>query len=155
MPDGLRAAETAFVHLCLAKMATVDTTSYLEALRTIAVLEPDLLRSIYVFAREHYEVDRASYHVSALLEHAPAPNALTDADLPGLLEQFDAREILHVTFGSVLTARSADGQTLFYDRLMEVLRTHPEAYAADLVVHFLRHLRPFVIWGELFVGANL
>ena len=26
MPDGLRAAETAFVHLCLAKMATVDTT---------------------------------------------------------------------------------------------------------------------------------
>ncbi len=93
MPDGLRAAETAFVHLCLAKMATVDTTSYLEALRTIAVLEPDLLRSIYVFAREHYEVDRASYHVSALLEHAPAPNALTDADLPGLLEQFDAREI--------------------------------------------------------------
>src|SRR5436190_102224 len=112
-------------------------TSYLEALRTIAALDPDLLRSIYVFAREHYEVDRASYHVSALLEHAPAPNALTDADLPGLLEQFDAREILHVTFGSVLTARSADGQTLFYDRLMEVLRTHPEAYAADLVVHFL------------------
>jgi len=94
-------------------MATVDTTSYLEALRTIAVLEPDLLRSIYVFAREHYEVDRASYHVSALLEHAPAPNALTDADLPGLLEQFDAREILHVTFGSVLTARSADGRRSF------------------------------------------
>src|SRR5258708_26155455 len=26
VPDGLRAAETAFVHLCLAKMATVDTT---------------------------------------------------------------------------------------------------------------------------------
>ena len=123
-------------------------TSYLEALRTIAVLEPDLLRSIYVFAREHYEVDRASYHVSALWERAPAPNALTDADLPGLLEQFDAREILHVTFGSVLTAPSADGQTLFYDRFMEVLRTHPEAYAADLVVHFLRHLRPFVIWGD-------
>src|SRR5438105_6621783 len=123
-------------------------TSYLEALRTIAVLDPDLLRPIYVFAREHYEVDRASYHVSALWERAPAPNALTDADLPGLLEQFDAREILHVTFGSVLTAPSADGQTLFYDRFMEVLRTHPEAYAADLVVHFLRHLRPFVIWGD-------
>jgi tagaturonate epimerase len=122
-------------------------TSYLEALRTIAVLEPDLLRSIYTFACEHYEVDRASYHVSARLERAPAPTALTDADLPTLLEQFDAREILHVTFGSVLTAQGADGQRIFYDRLMEVLRTHPEAYAADLEVHFLRHLRPFVIWG--------
>lgn len=26
MPDGLRAAETAFVYLCLSKIATVDTT---------------------------------------------------------------------------------------------------------------------------------
>jgi hypothetical protein len=26
VPDGLRAAETAVVHLCLTKMATVDTT---------------------------------------------------------------------------------------------------------------------------------
>jgi tagaturonate epimerase len=121
-------------------------TSYLEALRTIAVLEPDLLRSIYTFAREHYEGDRASYHVSARLERAPAPAALTDVDIPTLLEQFDAREILHVTFGSVLTARSTDGQRLFYDRLMEVLRTHPEAYAADLEAHFIRHLRPFALW---------
>ena len=31
VPDGLRAAETAFVYLCLSKLATVDTT-YLETL---------------------------------------------------------------------------------------------------------------------------
>jgi hypothetical protein len=117
-------------------------TSYLEALRTIAVLDPDLLRSIYVFAREHYEVDRASYHVSARLDRAPAPNSLPDAALPTLLEQFDAREILHVTFGSVLTAPR------FYDRLMGVLRAHPEAYADNLQAHFLRHLQPFAPWTE-------
>jgi tagaturonate epimerase len=117
-------------------------TSYLEALRTIAVLDPDLLRSIYVFAREHYEVDRASYHVSAQLDRAPAPEPLPDAALLTLLEQFDAREILHVTFGSVLTAPR------FYDRLMGVLRAHPEAYAANLRAHFLRHLRPFAPWTE-------
>ncbi len=29
MPDGLRAAETAFVYLCLSKLATVDTTLHL------------------------------------------------------------------------------------------------------------------------------
>src|SRR2546430_15758611 len=97
-------------------------TSYLEALRTIAVLEPDLLRSIYVFAREHYDVDRVSYHVSARLDRAPEPDSLPDAALPTLLEQFDAREILHVTFGSALTARTADGGWRFYDRLMGLLR---------------------------------
>ena len=53
-------------------------TSYLEALRTIAVLDPELLRSIYMCAREHYEVDRASYHVSARLERAPLPSSLSD-----------------------------------------------------------------------------
>ena len=123
-------------------------TSYLEALRTIAMLEPPLLRSIYTFAREHYMVDRASYHVSARLERAPLPSAMTDADLPLLLDQFDVREILHVTFGSVLTARDADGQWLFYERIMQGLRTHPEAYAGNLEAHFLRHLRPFASWRE-------
>ncbi len=121
-------------------------TSYLEALRTIATLDPALMRAIYIFSRAHYEVAKASYHVSAQLIRAPEPVTLTDAELPTLLEQFDAREILHVTFGSVLTTKTADGQWLFYDRFMEVLRTHPEAYAADLEAHFLRHLQAFAAW---------
>jgi hypothetical protein len=120
-------------------------TSYLEALRTIAALDPALFRAIYTFACEHYEVDRATYHVSASLERAPAPDSLDETALPTLLEQFDAREILHVTFGSVLTTRTADGNWLFYDRFMEVLRSHPEAYAANLEAHFIRHLQPFAL----------
>ncbi len=118
-------------------------TSYLEALHTIAPLDPAFFRSIYVFARERWETDRASYHVSAELARAPLPEKLADADLPALLDQFDAREILHVTFGSVLTARRADGSLCFYDRLMTLLRENPEAYAANLERHFLRHLKPF------------
>jgi len=119
-------------------------TSYLEALHTIASLDPELFREIYTFARERYETDRASYHVSARLERAPLPHDMADADLPALLQQFDAREILHVTFGSVLTARTEDGRWRFYDRLIGHLRANPEAYAANLEAHFLRHLRPFV-----------
>jgi hypothetical protein len=119
-------------------------TSYLEALRTIAALDPALFRAIYTFARERYPIDRASYHVSASLERAPLPQALADADLPTLLEQFDARQVLHVTFGSVLTARTADSRPRFHDDLMALLRAHPEAYAANLEAHFRRHLQPFV-----------
>jgi hypothetical protein len=50
---------------------------------------------------------------------------------------------LHVTFGSVLTMREADGRFRFYERCMGLLRANPEAYAANLECHFLRHLRPF------------
>ena len=110
-------------------------TSYLEALRTIGELEPSMLREIYVFARERYETDRASYHVSAQLDRAPLPEDVSDAGLPALLDQFDAREILHVTFGSVLTEKTG-GSYRFYDHFME-------AYAANLEAHFIRHLRPF------------
>ncbi len=69
---------------------------------------------------------------------------MSDAALPALLDQFDAREILHVTYGSVLRERLPDGSMRFYDRLMALLRANSEAYAANLQRHFIRHLQPFV-----------
>jgi hypothetical protein len=118
-------------------------TSYLEALRTIAALDVELFREIYIFARQHYDTDKASYHVSAELGRAPLPEEVKD--WPALLDQFDAREILHVTFGSVLTDKSATGGWRFYDRFMDFLRASPEAYASNLEKHFVRHLTPFVM----------
>lgn len=117
-------------------------TSYLEALRTIGELDPTLLRDIYAFACQHYATDRASYHVSASLNRAPDP-AKPECDASVLLEQFDAREILHVTFGSVLTAQTAEGDFLFRDRILALLRGHPEVYDEVLARHFVRHLQPF------------
>jgi len=117
-------------------------TSYLEALRTIVAFDVDLFREIYTFARQRYETDKLSYHVSAELGRAPLPEAVSDR--PSLLDQFDAREILHVTFGSVLTEKNADQSWRFYDRFMALLRANPEAYADNLEKHFIRHLQPFL-----------
>ena len=118
-------------------------TSYLEALRSVAQVSPELFRAIYAFSRGRYDEDRASYHVSATLEHAPTPGTVADEALGGLLDQFDVRQILHVTFGSVLTTRGSDGTLLFADAIMSLLRSHPDVYAACLERHFIRHLRPF------------
>ncbi|HET7270862.1 MAG TPA: tagaturonate epimerase family protein [Rubrobacter sp.] len=123
----------------LAHLKTAGT-SYLEALRAVATLDPGLFREIYAFACGRYEVDRASYHVSAELGRAPGD--VGDAELPGLLEQFDAREILHVTFGSVLK------DAHLRDRLFGLLRKNPDDYASGLEGHFLRHLKPFVDGGR-------
>jgi tagaturonate epimerase len=118
-------------------------TSYLEALRAIAQVSPGLFRAVYTFARGRYNEDRASYHVSALLERAPDPGGLADSDLGGLLDQFDVRQVLHVTFGSVLTTRGADGKPLFADAIMSLLKANPDVYAGCLERHFIRHLSPF------------
>jgi tagaturonate epimerase len=47
-------------------------TSYLEALRTAAALDPAFFRAVYAFARERYDTDKASYHVSAELGRRPS-----------------------------------------------------------------------------------
>lgn len=125
----------------LAHLKTAGT-SYLEALRTVSAIDPDLFRQIYTFVRGRYEEDRASYHVSASTDRAPDSGAVDDNGLPALLEDFDAREILHVTFGSVLRKEN------FRDRILGLLRENPENYAADLERHFLRHLEPFAHGGD-------
>jgi hypothetical protein len=120
-------------------------TSYLEALRTIAQVDSTFFCEILTLARRRYETDRATYHVSAELDEVPVPDALSDVDpstgsgqsLPGLLDQFDARQVLHVTFGSVLD--------VFGERLMATLEAHEQVYAAMLETHFERHLAPFAV----------
>jgi tagaturonate epimerase len=117
-------------------------TSYLEALRTVAAVDVDLFREIYLFARERYETDKASYHVSADLSRAPLPEEVPDCTT--LLDQFDARQILHIAFGSVLTGRTTNGKFRFRDRFLSVLGENSDAYAENLEKHFTRHLKPFV-----------
>jgi hypothetical protein len=103
-------------------------TSYLEALRVLAAREPDLFLKIYSLGRERYEVDKKSYHVSADVNLLPN----TD-DLPALLNDFHAREVLHVTFGSALTQFGAE--------MKEALVTYESAYVEALQSHFEKHLR--------------
>jgi hypothetical protein len=118
-------------------------TSYLEALRTAAQLDPQLFRQLYAFARERYETDRESYHLSARLEQAPRPDEVGDTDLMALLDDFHAREILHVTFGSVLSPANETGGAPLGARLRALVARHPDAYAANLERHFAKHLAPF------------
>ncbi len=110
-------------------------TSYLEALRTLARVQPALFRAIAVLAIERYPQDRASYHVSAELSRVPAIAARPDSELPSLLDQFDAREVLHVTFGSALAQ--------FGPEILAALRAHETEHYAALERHFIRHLQPF------------
>jgi len=111
-------------------------TSYIEALRAAASFDPALFREILAFAIDRYETDKASYLVSAQLANVPRPEDLPDQDLPGLLEQSDARQALHVTFGSVLKTPA------LRQRLMAGLVQHEETYYDVLERHFVRHLKP-------------
>ena len=109
-------------------------TSYLEALRVIARQDPALMRKMLDLAQQNFEKDRKSYYVDCRPERVPASDQLTDEQLPGLLEQFDSRQLLHVTFGSILDE--------YGDDLLAFLSGHEAAYREGLEQHFARHLQP-------------
>lgn len=123
-------------------------TSYLEALRVVARHDESLFRQIIDFSRDRYDTDKATYHVSATVAGVPAPSDVSDlhkleglylehwADVPqgkGFTEP--GRQILHCTFGSVLTSDT------FGPAIKQILREHPDTHKAILADHFGRHLQ--------------
>jgi hypothetical protein len=112
-------------------------TSYVEALRAVAQVDPDLFRTIAALARQRYTADRAGYHVSADLERMPDVAGLSDEALSDLLDDPDARQIVHVGFGSL--CQRAD----LRQRLLDTLRANEETYYAVLEKHFAKHFAPF------------
>ncbi|MFQ5824519.1 MAG: tagaturonate epimerase family protein [bacterium] len=119
-------------------------TSYLEALRTLADKKPDLFREILDFARDQFEIEKATYHVSAAIENVLSSDNFTDNQLLELFDQNDARQVLHVTFGKVLTFKDENGKYLFRDRILNSLKEHEEIYNDYLQNHFRRHIKPFI-----------
>ena len=116
-------------------------TSYLEALRVVARRDTAMFREIIGFCRERFDTDKATYHISAALQKVPAATALKDGELERVyLDENDGRQILHVTFGSVLTTAGADGKPVFRKRLMSLLNTESELYVEVLKKHIGRHV---------------
>lgn len=111
-------------------------TSYLEALRVAGRHHPELLHEIMRLGIERFTEDVKSYHISGRPERVPDPTALPGTAALAWLEQTDARQVLHVTFGSALRR--------FGDDLRTLLRARPDAYRAALRRHFERHLAPLV-----------
>jgi len=122
-------------------------TSYLEALRAVLRHDEALFRRIVTFARQRYDIDKATYHVSGTVEGTPPPDELNATELEQVyLERWEdvteprgfvepGRQILHCTFGSVLTDPDLSSA------VRDVLKTHPDTYAEVLTEHFTRHLQ--------------
>lgn len=115
-------------------------TSYLEALRIPARYAPAFFREIVEFAFDRFEEDRATYHVTTDLSVVPAPTEVSDSELEAVyLEEDNGRQLLHITYGSVLSAQQ-DGRPRFRDRFFTLLDRHEEEHFQVLEEHFHRHI---------------
>jgi len=116
-------------------------TSFLEALRIPARHAPNLFREMVSFAFDRFQDDRKTYHVTTDLDAIPSPDAVDDEALePTYLEDDDGRQLLHITYGSLLSAEE-DGEPRFRDRFFALLDANEEEHYDALQSHLLDHIQ--------------
>jgi hypothetical protein len=114
-------------------------TSWLESVRTIALKNPELFREIYDYAVKKYEDEKKSYHVSTMLSSIPNISKFPEDEFESLLDLKECRQMLHVTFGTILTA-SNNGKYIFNDRIYETLFTNEPIHYKYVTENMNRHL---------------
>ena len=116
-------------------------TSYLESLRVIARRNPNLFREIVKYSLKRFEIDRKSYHVSADLKLIPKPENVSDENLEKtFLDNDVGRQILHVTFGSILSAKDDSGKWIFREEIKRVLLENEEEFYDAIAAHIKKHI---------------
>jgi hypothetical protein len=118
-------------------------TSYLEALRLVARQDPQLFREIIRYGLKCFEKDRKSYSLTTDLSLIPEPEKVSDRDLEKTyLNNNGGRQLLHITYGSVLRAKTNKNMWLFRQRIKKVLLENEEEHYETVAVHMKRHIEP-------------
>ncbi|TVY07616.1 tagaturonate epimerase family protein [Paenibacillus cremeus] len=115
-------------------------TNWLEAVRTLAKVNPSLYRKMHQYALDHFEEATAYYHVKAELDKIAPLSEVADADLHTYMDEENARQLIHITYGILLQAKDAQGNSLFKDEFFRTLSEQEEAYAQSLISHIGKHL---------------
>lgn len=118
-------------------------TSYLEALKIAAMVKPNLFRKILDYSLSLYEAEKKSYHVSADVSKLKSSSEYSNSQLPELFNYNGYRQVLHVTFGRILTDKNENGEFIFKNELVDCLTENEELHYKVLIDHFRKHLNPF------------
>lgn len=105
-------------------------TNWLEAVRVIAQKDPALFREILLCALASLPDAKKYYHITENVANIPIN--LSDGELPSLLDQNDARQVLHITYGHILGK--------FKDRIFADLQEFEGEYYSGLQKHIGKHL---------------
>lgn len=116
-------------------------TNWLEAMALLAQEDAELYREIHRYALETaFEQAKKYYHVTTQLDKIPDLAALEDDELIRLFDLDDARQLIHISYGLILSEKARDGSSLYRDRLYKFWHEHQEQYEQRLIRHIGRHL---------------
>lgn len=99
-------------------------TNWLEALRCVAKCNPNLYRLMHRKAFEYYEEALQYYHITADISKIESIDHVEDEDLSAYLDKIESRQLLHITYGGLLTDLSI--RESFFNTLNKYEDTHYE-----------------------------
>lgn len=116
-------------------------TNWLEAVRTVAKVKPSLYRRMHQYALEHFEEAAAYYHVTTDISKIVPLDQVADSDLADTyMNEDNARQLIHITYGILLQAKDKQGGSLFKDEFYRTLSEQEEAYEQSLISHIGKHI---------------
>ncbi|MDQ6422845.1 tagaturonate epimerase family protein [Paenibacillus sp. LHD-117] len=115
-------------------------TNWLEAVRVVARTNPSLYRRMHQYALDHFEEATAYYHVTTDIGAIAPLAGVSDGQLPEYMNENNARQLLHITYGLLLQAKDEDGGKTFADEFFRTLAEQEETFAECLKAHIGKHL---------------
>lgn len=109
-------------------------TSWLEAVRCIALCDPEFYRKMHKKAFVHFKEASKFYHITADLSRIKDIETVSDNDLPEYMNQDEARQLLHITYGGLLN--DPELREDFFNKLSD----YEDVYSDLLVKHFTKHI---------------
>lgn len=115
-------------------------TNWLEALRVIAHKDPKFMLELYKFAYENLDDVKAFYVFDAQTDGtAPKPDTMTEENVMDLLNNDDARQVLHTMYGSIMNLKH-NYHYVYRDKLWNILLKNQALYDKYLNIHIAEHL---------------
>jgi hypothetical protein len=115
-------------------------TNWLEAVRLVSQKDPSLYRRMHNHALKRFADAKKFYHVTTKLDAIRDLDEVQDNELWHYLEDDNARQLLHITYGYLLLDENELGGKLIGDELFDLLVREEEGYRALLAKHIAKHL---------------
>ncbi|WP_437272077.1 tagaturonate epimerase family protein [Staphylococcus succinus] len=116
-------------------------TSWLEALRLISIYEPRLFKDLYNYSLKYFSDTQKYYHITPDLNAIVSIHDMKETNYAAYLNDDNARQLLHVSFGLLLTAKDENNSLLFKNKIYSVLENHEIKYKKLLNNHMAQHLK--------------
>lgn len=109
-------------------------TSWLEAVRTIAMKDPALYREIHQVALDSYKEALNYYHITADFSKIKPLGSVSEEELPEYLNLAESRQLIHIIYGFVV--QNSELRKKFYDALF----TYEELHYSLIRDHIRKHV---------------